>query len=527
MSIARPRPTSRIPQIRPVVAKLQRGLTLRVRLGLLVALVVSVVVGISSWLQVGSFTKAARASLVETARSTAQAVADDIEVQDPATIADREAMRDNLVEFRNAVPTVKWISAFAPGADGKLEVYASTGVERQEASGVALRAVQTHDEAWGDPTEVFQTVAMPVYHPADRVWGAVAVTFSLASIDDLDEAASHIVFWFVPPVIIALTLLVDLLARRLIHQPIGGIRSTMQRAAEGDLSVRAPVARRDEIGVVAEGLNEMLARMENFNESLQARVREATSELRDRNAQLVESYQRVFALREALARADQMAAVGQTAASVAHQIGTPLNLISGYVQILMEEAGEASRSGRRLALVQEQIRKVTVIVRTMLDHARRTMPKVQTDAAQLVERVCEVARPKLDAAGVRLELSVDRHAPRINADAVQLELALLNLVTNGLDAMPAGGTLSAGVTTTPAGVRLRIADTGTGIDPELLPRIFEPWVTTKGAGRGSGLGLSITREVVAAHGGTIAVSSRPGEGTEFTIDLPAAPAEVS
>jgi len=266
----------------------------------------------------------------------------------------------------------------------------------------------------------------------------------------------------------------------------------------------------------------MLTQMENFNVALQAKIREATEELRTSNAELVDSYKRMFALREALARAEQMAAVGQTAASVAHQIGTPLNLISGYVQMLMEEAGEDSRISRRLEIVQEQISKVTTIVRTMLDHARRPVPQKPTDAAQMVERVCDLARPKLDAAGVGLELTIDRHIPPVTADVVQLELALLNLITNSLDAMPEGGNLAISVVATPSGVRIQVSDTGTGIDPELLPKIFDPWVTTKTAGHGSGLGLSITRDAITAHGGTITAASAHGAGATFTIDLPAA-----
>jgi len=297
----------------------------------------------------------------------------------------------------------------------------------------------------------------------------------------------------------------------------------MLRVAAGDLSARAPVVRRDEIGEVAEGLNQMLAQMQNFNVALQTRVREATEELRNSHAELAESYQRVFGLREALARAEQMAAVGQTAASVAHQVGTPLNLISGYVQILMEEAGQDSRVARRLGIVQEQIDKVATIVRTMLDHARRPVPRQPTSAAQLVQRVCEVARPMLGALGVQLDLVVDPDVPMVNADVVPLELALLNLITNSLDAMPDGGTLRVVVTATATGVRVEVADTGTGIAPELLPKVFDPWVTTKAAGKGSGLGLSITRDVVVAHGGTIGAASEPGAGARFTIDLPRAP----
>jgi signal transduction histidine kinase len=507
---------------RPTVAKLHDAFTLRLRLGLLVALVVTVVVGVSSYLQIQSFETSATAQLFETARSTAQAVADDIEVQDEKNI-NADDIGETLHEFNDAVPSIRRISVIVIDRQtGKPEVYASTALpERTEAVALAKQAIDTKDEVWADRAEVFQSVAVPAYW-ADEVFGGVVVTFSLGTIDQMHETGRSVVVWFVPPAVIVLTLLVDLLARRLIHGPIGGIRKTMQRVAAGDLSARAPVQRHDEIGAVAQGLNDMLAEMENFNVALQTRVRDATQELRASHAELVESYRRMFALREALARAEQMAAVGQTAASVAHQIGTPLNLISGYVQMLMEEAGEDSRSALRLQIVQEQIQKVTTIVRTMLDHARRPVPQKPTDAAQMVERVCDLARPKLDAAGVGLELTIDRHIPLVTADVVQLELALLNLITNGLDAMPEGGNLAITVAATSSGVRIQVSDTGTGIDPDLLPKIFDPWVTTKTAGHGSGLGLSITRDAVTAHGGTITASSEHGAGATFTIDLPAA-----
>ncbi len=511
------------PQIRPTVAKLQGLFTLRVRLGLLVALAVTLVVSVSAYLQIQAFEHSATRELVATAKSTAEAVAEDIEVQDKEIVQNPDEVADILREFNDAVPSIRWISAVTlDPASASPKIYASTrsSGEHPEALAIAKRSIETKTEVWGDPRDVMQAVAVPIYW-ADEIFGSAVVTFSLSSIEELHKTGQTVVYWFVPPAVIALTLLVDLLARRLIHRPIARIRATMHRAAEGDLSARASIIRHDEIGAVAEGLNEMLAEMENFNVALQSRVREATEELRNRNAELVDSYQRMFALREALARAEQMAAVGQTAASVAHQIGTPLNLISGYVQMLMEGAGQDSRMARRLEIVQEQIAKVTTIVRTMLDHARRPVPRQLTDVAQMVRRVCEVARPKLDASGVRVVLALADGLPPVNADVVQLELALLNLITNSLDAMPAGGTLSISLAVVPDGVRLQVSDTGTGIAPDLLPRIFDPWVTTKAAGHGSGLGLSITRDVIVGHGGTISAASEPGGGATFTIDLPA------
>ena len=495
---------------------------LRVRLALLVTLVVALVVGASSFLQMRVFESEISAGLEDTAIKIAIAVADDVEVRSEPL--NHGALAESLREFYEAVPSLRAISVVKVVDEGPGVLVSTAAQERPEVLGLAAAAFRRDDTVYSS-FRALKLVAVPARRE-ERLFGAVVVTYSQDSVEQLKREGRIVLVWFVPAAILALALLVDLLTRRLIHRPIGGIRRTMQRVAAGDLAARAPVVRNDEIGAVASGLNAMLAEMENFNVALQERVREATSELRARNDELVRSYERMLSLRDALGRAEQLAAVGQMAASVAHQIGTPLNLISGYVQVIGEESGPDARVTRRLAIVQEQIAKVTSIVRTMLDHARRPSPKEPTDIAALAHRACEVARPKLSAMGVRLDAAIE-DVPPVMADPVQLELALLNLVNNALDAMPSGGVLAVAVAPSAEGVRVEVRDTGTGIPPDLLPRIFDPWVTTKEAGRGSGLGLSIAREVLAAHGGTIAVKSEVGVGSTFTLTLPAAAAAVA
>jgi two-component system NtrC family sensor kinase len=313
----------------------------------------------------------------------------------------------------------------------------------------------------------------------------------------------------------------DLLAWPLVHRPIQDLYDTIERVTAGDFAARVPVARRDEIGAVAEGLNAMLAELESLNDAMQTRVREATEEVQQRNQQLVESYHRLFGLREQLASAEQLASVGQTAANVAHQVGTPLNLISGYVQLLKEELGPATPHAARLAIIEEQIAKVTTTVRSLLDRSRPVGRKTRTTAGEMVSRVVEVMLPNLSAARISHEVELSAGDVPILVDATNFELSLLNLMTNAVDAMPNGGTLGIRVREGPMQrVRIEISDTGHGVPDHLLPRIFEPWVSTKKPGHGTGLGLAIARDVVTAHGGTIAVASTVGAGTTFTIDLP-------
>jgi two-component system, NtrC family, sensor kinase len=508
-------------QSRPSVAMLRRPLSVRARLALLITLAVAVIIGVQAVIESSIFERGVERDVRENARLTALAVADDFELRREPVDAD--ALARTLREFALGGPSIRTISVIETADGGAGKVIASTAsVEREEAIAAAVAAASRHQTLTFDPTRVSTIVAVPVHNgPAT---GAAVVTASMGSVAQLRTKGRRVTLWFAPAVVIVLTLIIDLFVRRLIHYPIARIHETMRLAGAGDFSARAPIVRQDEIGEVAAGLNEMLRRLQELNDALQERVDAATGELRLRNQELVDSYQRVFGLREALSRAEQMAAIGQTAASVAHQVGTPLNLISGYVQMLQEDRAMDPKAARRLAIVQEQIGKVASVVRTMLDNARRPDTRWAVDVNPLLSRVADVARPKLDMSRIALTLDVSASLPMIEANTEELELAILNLVNNSLDAMPTGGALTVTAHVVEGRVRIEISDTGRGIDQQLLPRIFEPWVTTKPPGRGTGLGLSITRDVISRHGGTIRAASEPGR-TTFIIDLPAASSE--
>jgi len=499
---------------------LRGALTLRVRLAVLVTLCTAIVISIEAVLEIRVFESAVGRDLLDTARVMAVAVADDYELR--ASPVDTAALTGDLHELVLSAPMLRTLT-IVQVTDAEPAVVASTSSEERAAAlDLALEAVRTSTTTFGSTSMGTTAVAVPVAR-ADGTKAAAVVTVSLNALQQLRTKGRQVTLWFTPAAILLLTLVVDWLARRLIHQPIRHIRDTMIRAGEGDFTARAHQVRHDEIGTVAAGLNDMLQRLQDFHTALQDRVDEATAELRDRNEELVDTYQRVFSLREALARAEQLAAVGQLAASVAHQVGTPLNLISGYVQMLQEEVSDNPRSAERLTIVQEQIAKVATVVRTLLDQSRRPAERAPADVESLLSRVADVAQPKLDASGIALTLEIEPDLPPIWADPEQLELAMLNLITNGLDAMPNGGALAIRAARTDRGVRIQVSDTGVGIPQDLLPRIFQPWVTTKPAGHGTGLGLSITRDVVQRHGGNISVVSDRGRGATFTIDLPSSP----
>ena len=232
-------------------------------------------------------------------------------------------------------------------------------------------------------------------------------------------------------------------------------------------------------------------------------------------------------MREELWRIRELATIGQTVANVAHQLGTPLNLASAHVQLLKQELPADPQAQRRLGVIEEQLARVADSLRSLLDRARPKGSQRTFPLQPVLSRLAEAGQILGSPQRVRVTLDVPDTLPLVAGDETQLELALSNLVSNALDAMPDGGNLIVTATTEPGHAIVEIADTGVGIAPEVLDRIFEPWVTTKAAGQGTGLGLSIARAVVQRMGGAISANPRPAGGTVLRITLPSSNAEAA
>ena len=491
--------------------------SLRTRLVLGVSLVVAVVLGVESLLEIRLFEKAADRDLRETGLVTAEAVVDDFELRPGAPV--ESELDSGLHEFARSVPQVRAISIIRLDGDRPVIIASTTSRESDTALALARRTLLEGEQGWQDEGALTRLALKTA--PTGGPPAAVVVTMSLATMAQLRTRGRIVSLWLVPIVIVVLTLMLDQLLRRQVYRPIASLRDTMARAGAGDRSARAPVARMDEMGALATGFNQMLDRLADFNRALEERIFDVTGELDRAHAERIQDYQRMLELREALAEAERMAAVGQTTASVAHQVGTPLNLISGHVQVLLSRPDMTPDLERRLRLVQEQIARVAEAVRGLLEHSRRPGPASAIDPGALLESIADLIRPRLMACGVRLEQNVDDGLPPILGARDELEMALLNLVSNAIDAMPTGGELQFGASLAGEAVRITVQDSGLGIAPDLLPRIFEPFVTTKAPGRGTGLGLSITRDVIARLGGVISAEPAEGGGTVFVITLPA------
>lgn len=331
--------------------------------------------------------------------------------------------------------------------------------------------------------------------------------------------------------IVAITLIVYFLFRYLVYKPIDSLLLSMSKAESGNLTAEAEPLAADEIGIATLQYNRMLGRIRQMNEQLASehrlledRVREATAEIVERKQQLEDANLQLFDLQRQLSRLERLAVAGQMAAEFAHEVGTPLNLISGHVQLLRARVTDP-RTITRLDVIAEQINRITNIVRRMLDSTRRPKPQLEVvDINSLLARVLDASQPTLSVRNVRLETGLIRELPHIEADPDQLQQVFLNLINNSLDAMPEGGLLRASTGLDQDSIIIELSDTGMGIPQDQLELVFDPLFTAK-PGSGTGLGLTIVKQIITEHAGQIKVQSEPGRGTTFTIRLPLSRAE--
>lgn len=370
--------------------------------------------------------------------------------------------------------------------------------------------------------------AAPIFEEND-FRGAVSLTTMPVQFSDLLKRSTSLVIALLAFAIIAITALLYFFFGQVIYRPVEDLLQMMSEVKAGNLDVAAPIRAYDEFGQLAVSFNHMLSRLramtaeqEAYQKRLEERVREATGELADRNAQLEEANATLFEIQRELTKYERLAAAGQLAAQFAHEVGTPLNLISGHVQLLAART-EDQKTKDRLDLVSSQISRIERIVRNMLDATRRPRPQLEPiDLNALLRRIFEVTGPTLAAHQVELVTDFEDALPAVRGDGEQLQQVFINLVNNSLDAMPDGGQLIFSTAVIDGAVVVKCRDTGEGIKDEIKSRIFDPLFTTKLHGRGSGLGLAVVQQIIREHKGTIAVHSGNGQGAEFQIRLPIA-----
>lgn len=292
-----------------------------------------------------------------------------------------------------------------------------------------------------------------------------------------------------------------------VARPLRRLADKARRIGEGDLSGPIDVRHDDEIRDVARAMNEMCERLGE----VRARVES-------------ESLAKMRAL-EQLRHADRLRTVGQLASTIAHELGTPLNVVRARASMVADGTVSGPRVGELADLIVAQCDRMTSIIRGLLEYARRDPPdRFETDLVRAVRTAVQWLEPIARKRSVALALEHDR--PELGAwiDLRQVQHAVTNLLMNAVQASSPGDTVT--VTVRVASERpddevwIEVVDRGPGIAPEHRDRLFEPFFTTKSTGEGTGLGLSIVDGIVREHGGRVEVESEPGQGTRFRVRLP-------
>ena len=313
------------------------------------------------------------------------------------------------------------------------------------------------------------------------------------------------------------------------RRPVRNIVLTMAEARKGNLSTRALVYRDDELGEIARGFNQLmddiharsserddlLNKVGDLNDQLVKRVNAATGELRNANANLIRTQQR-------LANAERMAAIGQVTASLAHEIGTPLNAIAGHLQLLARNHPDSVDTQRRLNIINSQLASIVQTVKSLLERTqRRPIAPQLTDLNAMAQDLLLLVGPMLDSRNIKVSLRLEEELPRVLVDPDSLHRVFLNLINNSFEAMPEGGEMEI-VTrylVESGMVEVRFIDSGIGIPDNAKDHLFEPMWTTKQSG--SGLGLAIAQEIIIENNGEIECITDVQKGAEFRVILPA------
>ena len=310
--------------------------------------------------------------------------------------------------------------------------------------------------------------------------------------------------------VILLSVLILIIVRRNITRPINHLVTRIREIGSGHWEQRIEIKGRDEIAVLAEEFNSM------------------SEELNRSYAKFLQEQQQKMKLERDLRHSERLASVGQLAAGLAHEIGTPLSIIRGRAEYLLRRPRGNEELAGNLDVIRSQSDRITAIVRQLLEFSRRREPVFRSvDLSALLNHVRYLLEHQLLEKNLQVEIHVWPMPLLIQADPDLLQQVFINLFANSLHALGPGGAIKINASSVPfrgdhGSVHIVFEDNGIGIAPEVIDHVFDPFFTTKDVGEGAGLGLAVTYGIIKEHGGEISIESEPKKLTRFLIQLPIA-----
>jgi two-component system NtrC family sensor kinase len=361
-------------------------------------------------------------------------------------------------------------------------------------------------------------------HPASQqILGVLDTNISLAKTDAQLAASTRSMLVYTAGAMLIVALLSWIFVWRVVGEPIKALKSGTERLSQGDLGYQLEVQSHDEVGDLAQSFNTMSLQLRSANEEIVAWARTLEDRVDQKSRELRRAHDHML-------HVEKMASIGKMAAVVAHEINNPLSGILTYAKLLRKwlERGETegAKHGEALQcleLIAGESRRCGDLVKNLLTFSRTAPMNVETtDLNAVMDRSVRLVQHQLEMNGIQLQLDLANDLPRVQCDPAQIEQVVLALVMNSIDAMPRGGNLwlRTRMNEPRDEVEIQVRDDGIGIPADILPQLFEPFLTTKESGHGVGLGLAISRGIIERHNGHIEVQSEAGKGTTFTITLP-------
>jgi two-component system, NtrC family, sensor kinase len=501
-------------------------MSLRARIILLFAATLVITLGVAAYLGEQVATRVIERSLRDRTADVAKAIAEELDLSPRTDVEQASDLLEAQLLRRRSVRSAEL--SIRKGNEVKVARVAM-GPEGPEATLETLPSRTFAVETTVTRVEFEQGRGWRVDHPLHdtpkHVFGVLRLETNLSEVEEIATTERNVFFLVAGVGAALIAVLFSAMLGRMLVRPLSQLAGSVARFESGALDAGSVpgTERHDEIGVLARGLAEMLARVRRVNANLKSMIDEATADLAHKNRELAEVNSLLVEARRDLTSKERLAALGQLSGTIAHELGNPLNTISGHVQLLARDPACPAELRPGLQALEGEVKRMTGIIRRFLDSARALTPDPEpVDVAGLVDDVLDLSVPM----GTRARIEVDREVPgdlgEVRLDPTLVRHVLTNLVSNAVDAMPDGGRLVVRAERRNGHLALSVKDSGPGIGAEERKRIFEPFYTTKPRGKGTGLGLAISREIANALKGRIEVESEPGVGATFTLWIPAA-----